>query len=86
MKCKNNRIPELLIPGGSLETLKVAIDYGADAVYVGGQRYGLRAKADNFSYEELNEGCDYVHASGKKIYMTLNIYAHNDDISGVREY
>lgn len=82
----NKRIPELLIPGGSLETLKVAIDYGADAVYVGGQRYGLRAKADNFDYEELHEGCDYVHAAGKKIYMTLNIYAHNDDIEGIKKY
>lgn len=82
----NKKKPELLIPGGSLETLKVAIDYGADAVYVGGTRYGLRAKADNFTLKELEEGCDYVHAAGKKIYMTLNIFAHNDDVAGIRDY
>ncbi len=82
----SNRKVELLIPGGSLETLKVAIDYGADAVYVGGTKYGLRAKADNFDFAELHAGCDYVHAAGKKIYMTLNIYAHNDDIAGLRDY
>ena len=86
MENNKTRIPELLIPGGSLETLKVAIDYGADAVYVGGQRFGLRAKADNFDMDSLNEGCDYVHSAGKKIYMTLNIYAHNDDIKGLRPY
>lgn len=82
----NLKKPELLIPGGSLETLKVAIDYGADAVYFGGQKYGLRAKADNFSFEQMHEGCDYVHAAGKKIYMTLNIYAHNNDLEGIRKY
>lgn len=86
MDRRNIRTPELLIPGGSLETLKVAIDYGADAVYVGGTKYGLRAKADNFGIKELIEGCDYVHAAGKKLYMTLNIYAHNGDIEGMRKY
>lgn len=78
--------PELLIPAGSLEVLKVAVDYGADAVYIGGQRYGLRAKAGNFTLEEMKEAADYVHAAGAKLYVTVNIFAHNDDISGVREY
>ncbi|MBO5424255.1 MAG: U32 family peptidase [Lachnospiraceae bacterium] len=78
--------PELLIPAGSLEVLKVAIDYGADAVYIGGQKFGLRAKAGNFTIEEMVEGADYVHAAGKKLYVTVNIFAHNDDLAGVREY
>lgn len=74
------------MPAGSLEVLKVAIDYGADAVYIGGQRFGLRAKAGNFTLEEIHEAADYVHASGGKLYVTVNIFAHNDDIEGVREY
>lgn len=78
--------PELLIPAGSLEVLKVAVDYGADAVYIGGQKFGLRAKADNFSLEEMNEAADYVHASGAKLYVTVNIFAHNDDIEGIKKY
>lgn len=56
--------PELLIPAGSLEVLKVAVDYGADAVYIGGKNYGLRAKAGNFTIEEMHEAADYVHAHG----------------------
>ncbi|MBQ9234597.1 MAG: U32 family peptidase, partial [Lachnospiraceae bacterium] len=78
--------PELLIPAGGMDTLKVAIDYGADAVYMGGQKFGLRAKADNFSTEEMTEAVRYVHSKGKKVYVTVNIFAHNDDIEGVREY
>lgn len=78
--------PELLIPAGSLEVLKVAIDYGADAVYIGGQKFGLRAKAGNFSIDEMKEACDYVHKAGKKLYVTVNIFAHNDDIEGIKEY
>ncbi len=78
--------PELLIPAGSLEVLKVAIDYGADAVYIGGQKFGLRAKAGNFTIDEMIEGADYVHAAGKKLYVTVNIFAHNDDIEGVKAY
>lgn len=78
--------PELLIPAGSLEVLKVAIDYGADAVYIGGQKFGLRAKAGNFTIDEMIEGADYVHAAGKKLYVTVNIFAHNDDIEGVKTY
>lgn len=82
----NIKKTELLIPAGSLEVLKVAIDYGADAVYIGGQKFGLRAKAGNFTIEEMVEGADYVHAAGKKLYVTVNIFAHNDDLAGVREY
>ena len=81
-----NKKPELLIPAGSLEVLKVAIDYGADAVYIGGQKFGLRAKAGNFTIEEMLEGADYVHSAGKKLYVTVNIFAHNDDIEGIKEY
>lgn len=78
--------PELLIPAGSLDVLKTAIDYGADAVYIGGQKFGLRAKAGNFTLDEMKQGAAYVHKAGKKLYVTVNIFAHNDDIEGIREY
>ena len=78
--------PELLIPAGGLETLKVAVDYGADAVYIGGSSFGLRARADNFSQEEMIEGVNYAHAAGAKVYVTANIYAHNSDIEGIKKY
>ncbi len=78
--------PELLIPAGSLDVLKVAIDYGADAVYIGGKNYGLRAKAGNFSIEEMREAADYVHAHSAKLYVTVNIFAHNEDIEGIKDY
>ena len=71
---------ELLAPAGDLEKLKIAIDYGADAVYFGGEDFGLRAGAGNLTAEEIREGAAYAHARGKKIYMTVNIFAHNDDI------
>lgn len=77
---------ELLIPAGSLEVLKVAVDYGADAVYIGGQAFGLRAKAHNFSLEDMEEAADYCHEHGVKLYVTANIFAHNDDLEGVRKY
>ena len=77
---------ELLIPAGGLETLKVAVDYGADAVYIGGNRFGLRAKADNFTYEEMQEAVSYTHEHGVKLYVTANIYAHNEDIEKARQY
>ncbi|MBO4591694.1 MAG: U32 family peptidase [Eubacterium sp.] len=80
------RKPELLIPAGGLETLKVAVDYGADAVYIGGQRFGLRAKADNFSKEDMEEAVRYTHEHGVKLYVTTNIYAHNDDIEKAAPY
>lgn len=78
--------PELLIPAGNLETLKTAIIYGADAVYIGGDLYGLRAKAKNFSMEEMREGIAFAHNYGKKVYVTANITAHNEDLEGIRKY
>lgn len=77
---------ELLAPAGNLEKLKMAVIYGADAVYAGGEEYGLRAQADNFSLEELGQGIDFAHRHGKKVYVTLNIIAHNQDMEGMREY
>lgn len=78
--------PEILAPASSLEVLKTAIHYGADAVYIGGEMYGLRAKAKNFSPEDMRAGIDYAHERGKRVYVTANITAHNRDLSGVREY
>ncbi len=78
--------PELLVPAGSLEVLKVAFVYGADAVYIGGEHYGLRAKAKNFSTEEMAEGIRFAHAHGKKVYVTANITAHDADLCGVEAY
>lgn len=77
---------ELLAPAGDLERLKVTLLYGADAVYLGGQKYGLRANATNFSLEEIKEGCTFAHKLGKKVYLTLNIVFHNKDMDGVEEY
>ena len=77
---------ELLSPAGDLERLKVTLSYGADAVYIGGQKYSLRANATNFSIEEIKEGCDFAHALNKKVYLTLNIVFHNEDMDGVEEY
>lgn len=77
---------ELLSPAGDLERLKVTLLYGADAVYIGGQKYSLRANATNFSIEEIKEGCDFAHALNKKVYLTLNIVFHNEDMDGVEEY
>jgi len=82
----NRKKPELLIPAGSLEVLKVAVLYGADAVYIGGDMYGLRAKAKNFSMDDMKKGIDFAHDHGKKVYVTANITAHNNDLKGVREY
>lgn len=77
---------ELLAPAANLEVLRCAIDYGADAVYIGGENYGLRAKADNFSAEDMIKGVEYAHAHDAKVYVTANIYAHNDDLPGLEEY
>lgn len=77
---------ELLMPAGSLPLLKTAVRYGADAVYVGGEQYGLRAKAINFSPEDMAKGIAFCHANGRKLYVTANITAHNRDLSGVRKY
>lgn len=80
------RKTELLIPAGSLEVLKTAVIYGADAVYIGGEAFGLRAKAKNFTMEEIREGIAFAHEKGVKVYITANILAHNDDLAGVEEY
>ncbi len=80
------RNTELLVPASSLEVLKVAVIYGADAVYIGGEVYGLRAKAKNFSKEDMIEGIKFAHDHGVKVYVTANILAHNEDLEGVKEY
>ncbi|MDD7023609.1 MAG: U32 family peptidase, partial [Oscillospiraceae bacterium] len=80
------RRPELLIPASSLEVLKVAVMYGADAVYIGGEAFGLRAKAKNFSMEDMREGISFAHAHEVKVYVTANILAHNRDLPGIRAY
>ena len=77
---------ELLVPASSLEVLKIAVVFGADAVYIGGEAFGLRAKAKNFSQEDMAEGIAFAHEHGVKVYVTVNILAHNDDLLGVREY
>ena len=80
------RHPELLIPASSLEVLKTAVIFGADAVYIGGEAFGLRAKAKNFSKEDMAEGIAFAHAHDVKVYVTANILAHNYDMAGVRTY
>ncbi|MGL4344276.1 MAG: peptidase U32 family protein [Cellulosilyticaceae bacterium] len=82
---RTNKV-ELLAPAGSLETLKTAVLYGADAVYMGGGSYGLRAKAKNFTPEEMREGIAFAHEHGVQVYITANIFAHNFDFEGMREY
>lgn len=77
---------ELLAPAGDLEKLKIAIEYGADAVYFGGQMFSLRAGAGGFTKEDMIEGLEFAHERGKKCYMTLNIFAHNEDIKPLTEY
>jgi len=77
---------ELLSPAGDLERLKIACLYGADAIYIGGKNYSLRANANNFSKEEIKEGCRFAHSLRKRVYLTLNIVFHNEDIDGVYEY
>lgn len=77
---------ELLIPASSLEVLKVAVTYGANAVYIGGEMFGLRAKAKNFSMADIKEGVKYAHAHNVRVFVTVNIVAHNDDLDGIREY
>ena len=80
------RKPELLLPGGSLDVLKVAVLYGADAVYIGGESFGLRAKAKNFSRAEMEEGIAFAHEHGAKVYVTANIFAHDADLDGAAAY
>ena len=80
------RVPELLIPASSLEVLKTAVIFGADAVYIGGEAFGLRAKAKNFSMEDMKEGIQFAHAHEVRVYVTANILSHNGDLSGVEAY
>lgn len=77
---------ELLAPAGNLEKLKIAIEYGADAVYMGGEAYGLRAYADNFNEDDMRAGIDFAHARGKKVYLTMNIIPHNADLVKMPDY
>jgi len=85
-RSKTIKRPELLAPAGNLEKLKMAVAYGADAVYLGGEEYGLRAAAGNFSDDELDEGIAFAHAHGRKVYLTMNIIPHNKDFEGMAEY
>ena len=78
--------PELLAPAGSLEKLKFAVHYGADAVYIGGQKYGLRSNADNFSIDQMREGVEYAARYGAKVFVATNIYAHEEDLAGIADY
>lgn len=82
----NIKKPELLIPAGSLENLYIAVQYGADAVYIGGEQFGLRAKAKNFTTEQMIEGIAYAHAHNVKVYITANIIAHNEDVEQAEAY
>lgn len=86
VKMNNIKKPELLAPAGDLEKLKIAVLYGADAVYIGGEAYGLRAKAKNFDIPTMKEGIDFAHSHGAKVYITANIFAHNSDFDGMDEY
>ena len=81
-----SRHPELLIPASSLEVLKTAVIFGADAVYIGGEAFGLRAKAQNFSMDDMSEGIAFAHDPWVKVFVNANILAHNDALPGVREY
>ncbi len=86
MSKEGRNLPELLIPAGSLDLLKTAVIYGADAVYIGGEVMSLRAKAHNFSIDDMREGIEFAHAHGVKVYVTANILAHNDDLVQAEEY
>ena len=77
---------ELLAPARNVECAMAAVDHGADAVYIGGEMYGLRAKARNFSREDMEAGVKFAHENGVKVYVTANIVAHNEDLEGIREY
>ena len=77
---------ELLAPAGDLEKLKIAILYGADAVFIGGKKFSLRAKASNFTIEDIKEACDFAHSFNKQVHVTVNIYPHEKDLDGLKEY
>ena len=82
----NKKKIELLAPAGDLEKLKIAILYGADAVFIGGKKFSLRAKASNFTLEDIKEGCDFAHKFNKQVHVTVNIYPHELDLDGLKEY
>ena len=86
MSTEQRKKPELLIPAGSLEVLETAVRYGADAVYIGGEAFSLRAKAKNFDDEDLKKAIEYTHAHGVHVHVTANIFAHNYDFPEVEEY
>ena len=86
MSEKTLKRPEVLAPAGTLEKLKVAVDYGADAVFVGGQAYGLRSRAGNFTMEELQEGINYAHAHGAKVHIAANMVTHEGNETGAGEW
>lgn len=86
METRGIRKPELLVPAGSLEVLKTAVNFGADAVYIGGETFSLRAKAKNFSLEEMAEGIAFAHAHNVKVYITANIFAHDYDLESAEKY
>lgn len=86
MRENHKKKPEILAPASSLEVLKTAVYYGADAIYIGGEMYGLRAKAKNFSKEEMKEGIEFAHENKRKVYVTANITAHDRDLKGVEQY
>ncbi len=77
---------ELLAPAGDLERLKIAISYGADAVYIGGKKFSLRARASNFELKDIREGCEFAHSHGAKVYVTMNVVPHDDDFEGLEDY
>ena len=77
---------ELLAPAGDLEKLKIAVLYGADAVYIGGKKFSLRARASNFTLKDIKEGCRFAHRHGAKVYVTMNIIPHEEDFTGVKQY
>ena len=77
---------ELLAPAGDLEKLKIAFLYGADAVYIGGEHYSLRANAQNFSLDEIKQAVEYAHKLNKKVYVTVNIIFHNEDTANLKKY
>ena len=77
---------ELLAPAGNLEKLKIAVLYGADAVFIGGKKFSLRAKASNFELSDIKEGVEFAHKHGSKVYITVNIYPRNEDLEGLEEY
>ncbi|WP_010235993.1 peptidase U32 family protein [Clostridium arbusti] len=78
--------PEILAPAGNLEKLKAAINFGADAVYLGGSKLNLRAFADNFTTDEIKEGIEFAHSRNKRVYVTLNVFPHNEDLKGLEDY